>query len=158
MPSGKADSPILIRPARPNELARLSLLCLRSKAVWSYSADFLAACRPALMLRPADLDRSHLAVAERRGHAVGVVQATTDGAATMLDKIYVAPPDLRTGIGTVLFAEALRVARAAQARELVIDSDPGAGGFFTRMGAHSTGEVAFDCVPGWTLPRFILPL
>lgn len=157
MLSGKADSPIHLRPARPGDLARLSLLCLRSKAVWGYSADFIAACRPSLELALADLARSHIVVAERRGHAIGVAQVTADGAAAVLDKLYVDPGALRTGAGTTLFAEAAHTARGAAARALHIVSDPGAAGFFLRMGARPAGEVA-PCLPGPPLPRFVLAL
>lgn len=158
MPSGKADSPIRIRPAHPGDLAALSLLCLRSKAVWGYSAGFLAACRRFLELRPDDLTGSHVAVAERRGHAIGVAQVTAGGPRATLDKLYVEPRALRTGAGTALFADAARVARAAGAVDLVIDSDPGAAGFFLRMGAHPAGEAASPAIPGRFLPRFVLPL
>ncbi|MCB2124564.1 MAG: GNAT family N-acetyltransferase [Rhodobacteraceae bacterium] len=158
MPSGKADTPITIRPARTGELAELSILCLRSKAVWGYDADFLAACRPRLILRPEDTATSHVAVATRRGHAMGVLQLTVQGESAMLNKLFVEPQALRTGIGRALFAEAVRIAREAGARTLVIDSDPAAAGFFRRMGASPAGEVACDCVPGHTLPRLLLAL
>lgn len=156
MPSGKADSPITIRPARPGELAELSILCLRSKAVWGYSAGFLAACRPKLMLRPEDLAASRVSVASRRGHAVGVLQLTVRGDRATLDKLFVEPQALRTGIGRALFAEAVREARDGGAASLVIDSDPAAADFFRRMGATGAGEVACDCVPDHTLPRLVL--
>jgi GNAT superfamily N-acetyltransferase len=158
VPSGRADSPIRIRPALPGDLANLSLLCLRSKAVWGYSAGFIAACRPFLELRPDDLVRSHVAMAERRGHAIGVAQVTAGGRSARLDKIYVEPRALRRGAGAALFVDAVRAARAAGAHDLVIDSDPGAAGFFLRMGAHPAGEAPSPAIPGRLLPRFVLPL
>lgn len=158
MPSAKADCATTIRLARPGELAELSILCLRSKAVWGYSADFLAACRPRLSLGPEDLATSHVAVADRRGHVRGVLQVTTQADPARLDKLFVDPRALRRGIGRALFAETLRVARDAGARSLVIDSDPAAAGFFRRMGATDAGEVACDCVAGYTLPRLFMTL
>ena len=158
MLSGRADSPIRIRPALPGDLANLSLLCLRSKAVWGYSAGFIAACRPFLELRPDDLVGSHVAVAERRGHAIGVGQVTTGGQMATLAKLYVEPRALRTGAGTALFAEAARASRAAGAHDLVIDSAPGAAAFVLRMGAHPDGEDPRPAVPGRLLPRLVLPL
>lgn len=158
MPSGRADSPIRIRPAHPGDLANLSLLCLRSKAVWGYSAGFIAACRRFLELRPDDLARSHVAVAERRGHAIGVAQVTPGGQRATLEKLYVEPRALRMGAGAALFADAARAARATGALELVIDSDPGAAGFFLRMGARPAGEAASPAIAGRLLPRLVLPL
>ncbi|MBC7143595.1 MAG: hypothetical protein H5U18_15780 [Rhodobacteraceae bacterium] len=55
----------MIRLPRPAELADLSLPCLRAKAVWGCTAEFIAACRAELTLDPADLDTTR--VAERRG-------------------------------------------------------------------------------------------
>lgn len=158
MPSAKADAAITIRPARASEIAGLSILCLRSKAVWGYSADFLAACRAKLTLRSEDLLASHVAVASRRGHVRAVVQTTARAGYSTLDKLFVDPKALRTGIGRLLFAEAVRVALDSGARTLVIDSDPAAAGFFRRMGAADAGEVACDCVPGYSLPRLVLTL
>lgn len=158
MPSGKADSPIRIRPARPSEAPELSILCLRSKAVWGYSAKALAACRPVLTFRPEDFSRAQVMVAERRGHRAGVMQMTLRGDAATIDKLFVEPQALRNGIGRALIAEAMRAARAAGARRLVIDSDPAAAGFFRRVGAADADSVAPDCVPGQTLARLVLAL
>jgi N-acetylglutamate synthase-like GNAT family acetyltransferase len=111
-----------------------------------------------MVQRPDDLVRSHVAMAERRGHAIGVAQVTAGGRSARLDKIYVEPRALRRGAGAALFVDAVRAARAAGAHDLVIDSDPGAAGFFLRMGAHPAGEAPSPAIPGRLLPRFVLPL
>ena len=120
MPSAKAE--IRIRPARASELADITLLCLRSKAYWGYDADFMAACRAELALTEADLAAGTLNVAERDGVVVGVAQVE----GKVLEKLFVEPSLIGTGIGAHLFAEALASAREAGARELVIEADPGA--------------------------------
>lgn len=48
------DSPG-IRPARPDEVAEMSRLALRSKAHWGYSKEFLVACKAELTVEPARL-------------------------------------------------------------------------------------------------------
>jgi len=65
---------ITLRPPRPDELAALTELCLRSKAVWGYDRDFIDACRGELTMTAVDLSSSHLQVAERDERAVGVAQ------------------------------------------------------------------------------------
>ncbi|OYX44877.1 MAG: hypothetical protein B7Z02_03400 [Rhodobacterales bacterium 32-67-9] len=147
---------MILRAARLAELAELSLLCLRSKAVWDYSPEVIAACRAELTLGPGDLETTR--VAERRGHPVGVVQVTVGGRTASLDRIFVEPHDIGTGVGTILFAEARTMARDAGAKELVVIADPGAAGFFIRMGARPAGEVPSGSVPGLVLPRFALAL
>lgn len=156
MPSGKADRIVNIRAARPAELTKLSLLCLRSKAIWGYSPEFIAACRAELTLGPGDLATTR--VAERRGHRVGVVQVTTEDTAATLDKLFVEPHEIGTGVGRLLYAEAVKMARAAGASELVVAADPGAAGFFTRMGARPEGEAPSGCIPDLVLPRFATTL
>lgn len=113
-------------------------------------------CRAELTLGPGDLATTR--VAERRGHAVGVVQVTAEGAAAALRKIFVEPHEIGSGIGTMLFADAVRTARAAGARDLIVAADPGAAGFFTRMGARPAGEAPSGCIPDLILPRFAFAL
>lgn len=156
MPSEKADNPVNIRPARKGELAELSLLCLRSKAVWGYSPEFLAACRPGLTLAPDDLPTTF--VAERKGHPIGVAQIVARGGTAVLEKLFVEPHALRTGVGRTLLEFALRNARDRGAAELVIESDPDAAGFFLAMGAKAAGDAASNMVPGRRLPRFVVRL
>jgi len=76
-----------IRPARSDELADLTELCLRSKAVWGYDAAFLEACRAELTLGANDLTATHVAVAESGGTVVGVVQVEFAGRTADLLKI-----------------------------------------------------------------------
>ncbi|WP_347312374.1 GNAT family N-acetyltransferase [Defluviimonas sp. SAOS-178_SWC] len=147
---------MIVRAARAVELAELSLLCLRSKAVWGYDPEFIAACRAELTVAPDDLPTT--LVAERRGHPVGVVQVTTEGTTATLKKLFVEPHEVGTGIGAMLFAKALKMACAAGAVELIIAADPAAAGFFSRMGARSAGEAPSGCIPGLNLPRFVLNL
>lgn len=68
------------------------------------------------------------------------------------------PHEIATGVGRVLFAEALKAPRAAGATELVVAADPGAAGFFARMGARPAGEAPSGCIPGLILPRFAMRL
>src|SRR5262245_34275426 len=67
-----AHSMLRLRPPSPHELAALTDLCLRSKAVWGYDEAFMRACRAELTLTQRDLETSRLQVAERDGAVVGV--------------------------------------------------------------------------------------
>ncbi|BCH30452.1 N-acetyltransferase [Mesorhizobium sp. L-8-10] len=149
---------VLLRPARDGECGELSALCLRSKAVWGYDAAFLEACRAELSIRPADLDPGLLHVAEVDGKLVGVVQITPEGADLHLDKLFIDPGILRTGIGRRLLDWAVSRAAELGAARLVIDADPGAADFYRRMGATDAGVVASGSIPGRFLPRLELLL
>lgn len=47
---------------------------MRSKALWGYDEEFMAACRSELTLGPSDLRETLLQVAEEGGAALGVPQ------------------------------------------------------------------------------------
>ena len=147
-----------LRPARIEELAALSELCLRSKAVWGYDAAFLAACRTELTLQAADLEQSCVQVAESDGQVVGVAQVSVVSAQASLVKLFVDPLALRRGIGRRLLAWGMAVARAQRACTLIIESDPGAAEFYRRMGARDAGFVPSGSIPGRMLPLLKLDL
>lgn len=155
-----ADTPDEIRLRAPciEELALLSDLCLRSKAVWGYDADFMEACRRELTLTVEELGRTAARVAERGGKAIGFGQVAITGGEAVLEKLFVEPEEIGRGCGRVLFQWAVGVAREAGARRMTIDADPGAVPFYARMGAEPAGFVASGSTPGRLLPRLELAL
>ncbi len=149
---------ITLRPARPEEAAALTALCLRSKAVWGYDAAFLEACREELTLTPADLGGAGVIVAVLDGVAVGLAEISVAGESAELEKLFVEPGLLRGGVGRRLFTWAVEAARAQGAARMEIAADPGAADFYRRMGAVDDGEVASGSIPGRVLPRLKLGL
>ena len=101
---------------------------------------------------------SYLKVAEIGGHAVGVVQVTIKGQFAELDKLFVEPGRLRSGVGSALFEWATTKARGAGAASMVIEADPDAAGFYRRMGAVDDGTAPSGSIPGRILPRLTLRL
>lgn len=144
----------VLRDARPEELAALSDLCLRSKAFWGYGAAFMDACREELMVRHQDLDRTR--VAEVAGAARGVAQVSADGGELML--LYVDPGAMGLGLGRALLKDAADRARAAGVRTLRIEADPNAAPFYQRLGAVVVGTAPSGSIPGRSLPLLELPL
>src|SRR5437899_754283 len=69
----------ILRPPIVEELATLSSLCLRSKAVWGYGNDFMEACRSELTIEACELQSSSIAVAEENGKIVGLAQVKVTG-------------------------------------------------------------------------------
>jgi GNAT superfamily N-acetyltransferase len=148
----------MIRAPTIEELASLSELCLRSKAVWGYNGEFLEACRSELSFDRRDLELTSIAVAEHDGKVVGVAQVKVTGNEADLLKLFVEPTALRCGVGRTLFAWALNVAREKGATQLIIDSDPGAVPFYRRMGAYDLGQARSGSVLGRMLPRLAINL
>ena len=142
-----------LRAPNPDETELLTELCLRSKAVWGYDADFMQACRAELTIRPADLARSTFRVATIDGEIVGVAQIAVTGDDAELAKLFVAPGTIGTGVGKILFIWAADEARRRGAKRLWIEADPDAAAFYRRMGAADAGSVPAGSIPGRFLPR-----
>lgn len=147
-----------LRTPHTDEAAALTELCLRSKAVWGYDEAFMRAVQDELTLTASAMETSFLMVAEIDGNVAGVAQVRVEGERAELDKLFIEPAHLGDGIGRALFDWARKTARDARATTLVIDADPGAAGFYRRMGAVDDGTVPSGSIPGRVLPRLKLVL
>ncbi|HEU0220815.1 MAG TPA: GNAT family N-acetyltransferase [Paracoccaceae bacterium] len=143
----------VFRAPRQGEAGMLTELCLRAKASWGYDAAFMAACRAELTVAPGDLLGGSMQVVELAGAPVGLVELRLEDGAAELEKLFVAPEAQGAGIGAALFGWAAARARACGAAWLRIDSDPGAEGFYLRMGAERAGSAPSRSIPGRMLPR-----
>lgn len=148
----------MIRTPTIEELAGLSELCLRSKAVWGYDKAFLEACRSELSFDERDLQVTPIAVVVRDGKLIGVVQVKVTGDQADLLKLFVEPSALGCGIGGALLAWATNIARSNGAARLIIESDPNAAPFYRRMGAHDVGHAPSGSIPGRMLPKLAIKL
>jgi GNAT superfamily N-acetyltransferase len=149
---------LVVRQARVEELAGLSELCLRSKAVWGYDQAFLEACRSELTLRPEELRTTLVAVAESKSGVAGVIQIKVADAEADLLKLFIEPRKLRSGIGSFLFSWAIEQAKSAGATRLLIESDPDAVSFYRGFGAYDVGVAPSGSIPGRFLPRLAFDL
>jgi GNAT superfamily N-acetyltransferase len=75
-----------------------------------------------------------------------------------LDKLFVEPRWIRTGVGRALIAHAVAEARRRGARRLTILSEPYAAGFYERNGARLIGQAPSDAIPGRSLPFYEIML
>jgi GNAT superfamily N-acetyltransferase len=149
---------ILLRCARVEEASALGELCVRSKAVWGYDAAFLEACREELRPAPADIERGCVVVAEVGGVVAGVAEVSVSDGTADLKKLFVEPDFIGRGVGEHLMAWVLAEAASRGARDIVIESDPGAANFYRRFGARDAGIAPSGSIPGRTLPRLVLAL
>lgn len=145
-------SPLLIRPALPAEAPQISALAPRSKGFWGYDQDFLDACRDDLTIDPSWCDGIRLLVAERDGALLGYVRVTGDPPVGELSALFVDPSAIGTGVGRRLLAEGVGLAGRLGLRELTIDADPQAEGFYLRAGAVRTGWAESSVFAGRMLP------
>jgi GNAT superfamily N-acetyltransferase len=75
-----------------------------------------------------------------------------------LDKLFVEPQLIRTGVGRLLLTHAIDEARRRGANRLTILSDPYAAGFYERNGARWISEAPSDAIPGRSVPLYQIRL
>jgi len=150
-----------IRLARVEEAAALSDLCFRSKAVWGYDPEFMALMPAALEVVPEHVAAGDVWIATGvDGEIAGVVAlAPGDAPDTLnLNKLFVEPRHIRSGVGRALLAHAVAEARQRGSERLTILADPNAADFYERNDAVRIGEAPSDAVPGRLLPLYELRL
>jgi N-acetylglutamate synthase-like GNAT family acetyltransferase len=154
-------APHSIRPARIEEAPALSKLCVRSKASWGYDEAFMALACGALEVSPQQIAAGDVWVATGPDGAVaGMVALGPSGEPDTLDldKLFVEPQRIRSGVGRALMAHACGEARGRHAKRLTILADPYAAGFYERNGARWIGEAPSDAIPGRSLPLYEIKL
>ena len=116
----------------------------------------MAACEAELTLTRDHLIHDRVVLARDAAETlVGVAHVSAGVEGCFLEKLFVDPPWMGQGVGALLYAWALQAAHELGAKELIIDSDPGAAGFYQRQGAVAAGTVPSGSIPGRRLPRFV---
>ena len=154
-------SPLCIRLARIEEASALLELCVRSKAAWGYDEDFMGLVRLAFEGMQEQIATGNVwAATDADGEVVGMVAlGPGEPSDTLdLDKLFVEPQRIRTGVGRALLAHAIIEARCRGAQRLTILADPYAAGFYERNGARLIGEAPSDAIPGRSLPLYEIML
>lgn len=146
------DGPMRIRAGEAAEAAALTELALRSKGHWEYDAEFLAACREELTVRPADVAARRTAVAEEDGRILGFTTLDGEPPRGALGMMFVEPDAIGRGVGRRLFAHTMDEARRLGFTRLTIDADPNAEPFYRAMGAVRIGATPSGSIPGRELP------
>lgn len=145
----------ILRPARARERAHLDDICFRAKAHWGYDSAFMESVRAQIRVSAEAIALARVWVAvDAADRPLGVTQVDRlDAASADLTLMFVAPEAMGMGLGRALFAQALVLARELRVRDLLIDADPGAVGFYTAMGATRIGAAPTG-YQGRLLPRF----
>jgi GNAT superfamily N-acetyltransferase len=150
-----------IRPARIEEAAVLSDLCVRSKAVWGYDESFMALARGALQVGVKEIAAGDVWVATTADGSIAGVVALAPGEqldTLDLNKLFVEPRHIRGGFGRALLDHAIQEARHRRAKRLTILADPNAAAFYERGGARRIGEAPSDAIPGRLVPFYEIAL
>lgn len=146
------------RRAEPVEADALSALAFRSKAYWGYDAEFLEACRSELTLTAEFIDTGEVRLIENGEGAIGFYSLVQWNSDVELGHFFVDPRYIRQGVGKLLWDDAVERAVALGYGRLIIESDPNAEGFYSKLGAERIGEVPSRAQAGRFLPLLLFPL
>jgi N-acetylglutamate synthase-like GNAT family acetyltransferase len=141
-----------IRRAEISDAETLTGLALRAKAHWGYDAEFIEDCHTELTIRAENLRAFTVKVAEREGEPVGFYSLEPHGDQVELVHLFVEPEMIGSGIGKLLWNDAVATARAAAFTTILITSDPYAEGFYLAMGAERVGTIESTVRAGRELP------
>lgn len=147
-----------IRAGEAAEAAVLTDLALRSKGHWKYDAEFLAACREELTMRPAEVAARRTAVAEGDGRILGFTTLDGEPPEGAIGMMFVEPDTIGRGVGRRLFTHTMDEARRLGFTRLTIDADPNAEPFYRAMGAVRIGATPSGSIPGRELPLLEIAL
>ncbi|MEX0808302.1 MAG: GNAT family N-acetyltransferase [Dongiaceae bacterium] len=153
-----SDAAFTIRKARLSEADALSELAVRSKAHWGYDAAFIARCREALRVDPANMRHFPYYVAERDGTLLAFYGFEPEEDQIGLAFFFVAPEAIGSGLGRALLEHAKEIARAEGYDELIAISDPNAAAFYEKMGGRPAGATSSEVDPARPLPVLRFPL
>jgi GNAT superfamily N-acetyltransferase len=128
--------------ATPADAARLTHIALASKRHWNYPERWIALWTPQLTLTPDYIATREVYAALDGNEIIGfyTLTPTSEGERLVLDHLWLLPKAIGQGVGRALFAHAVERARTMGARQLEIEAEPNAVGFYERMGARIIGE------------------
>ena len=142
------------RPAGPDELEAITALAIRSKAYWGYPDEFMAALRPELTFRQADLDdpRTRVEVLEVDGRLIGAIRMRRRTELAYLEDLWVDPEAIGQGYGRIGFERACEIGRGWGKGVMELEADPFAEPFYLHLGAVRVGMSPVTVVPGRAVP------
>ncbi|MGC9943620.1 MAG: GNAT family N-acetyltransferase [Verrucomicrobiota bacterium] len=128
--------------AKTEDAAALTNLAFAAKRHWGYPENWMENWRGLLTIQPELINRHETYAAILDGSIVGFYALGQKGPRMDLLHLWVLPGAMGRGIGSSLFKHAVERARKSGCRELEIESDPNAVGFYQRMGAICSGMSA----------------
>jgi GNAT superfamily N-acetyltransferase len=125
--------------ANPEDAVVLTNIAFAAKRHWGYPESWMENWRSLLTILPEFIigHETHAAIVD--GRIVGFYALGRRVSKMDLLHLWVLPDAMGQGIGRSLLQHALESARQSGCRELEIESDPNAEGFYLHMGAKRVG-------------------
>ncbi|MEJ2735480.1 MAG: GNAT family N-acetyltransferase [Anaerolineae bacterium] len=132
-----------IERAKPDDAATLTAIAFAAKRHWGYPERWIESWRDLLTISPAFVAGHETYTAIVDGRIVGFCALGREDNRADLVHMWVLPEAMGRGVGRSLFFHALERAKALGFRELGVESDPNAEGFYRRLGAHRVGTNVY---------------
>src|SRR5258708_3804497 len=134
----KADHIYLVHIARakPEDAELLTEIAFAAKRHWGYPEKWIESWRELLTIRPEFISNHETYAAILDCRTVGFYALSAKAGRLALLHMWVLPGAMGRGVGRSLFAHSLEGARRLGFREMEIESDPNAEGFYVHMGAR----------------------
>ena len=126
--------------ANPDEAAALTDIAFAAKRHWGYPESWIESWRDLLTIQPEFIASHETYTAIVEGRPVGFYALARKDRRLDLGHLWVLPSAMGQGVGRSLFRHALARARDLGFRELEIEADPNAEGFYQHMGARRIGS------------------
>jgi GNAT superfamily N-acetyltransferase len=153
----EVEAGIAIREAGPLDAPALTEIAHAAKRHWGYPEELIRLWETELSVTPAFIEEHPVYCAVSGAIVLGFYALSREDTVFELEHMWVRPQHLRAGIGTRLFAHAVRTIRSAGGAILKVASDPNAECFYRRMGARRVGEVPAR-PEGRVLPLLVIDL
>lgn len=150
--SGRAELPVWIRQARPNERLDLAELQHRSSRALPEYREQLDANPEAIHLPLSQIERGEVTVAESVDGVAGFAVVVVENDIAEIDGLFVEPDLWRKGVGSALIDAATHEARKA-GLSLTVVAAPEAVGFYARHGFTAEGGVETRFGPAVRMSR-----
>jgi GNAT superfamily N-acetyltransferase len=138
---GQWTTVVTFHRAPPKVAEELTALTLESKAHWGYDQAFMEVARPSLTVTPEYLETNECWIAESDGKTVGWFSLVPIPDGLLLDNFFLLPAHIGSGVGRLMWDQAVDRAEARGVERMTLEADPNAAGFYERMGARLTGSV-----------------
>jgi ribosomal protein S18 acetylase RimI-like enzyme len=150
---------ITTRIAMPEEAETITGVAMRSKAYWGYDDHFMELFLPELTVTPEQIERDHIAVAERDGRLAGFVHLRPERDDVLeLVSLFIDTWAIRQGIGQRLWDYAIAYAREHGYSAVTLESDPNAEPFYCKQGAIESRKRESNLMPGRVLTLMTIML
>lgn len=131
--------------ARPEQAERLSQVAFAAKSYWGYPSQWIELWHNQLTLREQYiLENEVYAAVDDDEVVLGFYALAGSGKRMVLEHLWVQPRSLHAGVGRKLFEHAVALAAQLGVKQIDIESDPNAEGFYHKMGAETVGEVTYE--------------